>query len=465
MKRVQIDNITSIPPTYCWGYGINACGHPEVWLSDNPTLNIVCKEIILNATLPSIGNEGDIYVTSDTYKIYSWNTRSWIRDNLLDTQFVTDNSTKNLYQFYNGQLIDVDPSTITVNGVSPDENGNIEITKSDIGLSNVDNTSDINKPISTATQTALNLKADMESLYNGIYVTDCHQAPFGYSSTYDMGYINAPNTNSGWYLFRQPNVDETKSTLRAISRTVTPEIFQQNEYSSGVWGDWTSLSSSNSASFVANKGILSSVPSGAIVTDDCYVNTTDYTKRVYNGTTWISTPLVNGQLIINSLTDPVLLYGYGNNSLFEISLSLLNMIYGILNSKGEANGFCSLNENSLIEEIYIPKNLNFVFVSYMEEYDNGNSGGVKNIVLSNGINQKLTLTDNCVLSFTPPSSGTCKFQLKIVQDSVGGRSISFFDNVKNPEEFDFSAGAADQECIATFYYDGSKYIMSVVNYY
>lgn len=36
-------------------------------------------------------------------------------------------------------------------------------TKADVGLSNVDNTSDVNKPVSTATQTALNSKADLAS--------------------------------------------------------------------------------------------------------------------------------------------------------------------------------------------------------------------------------------------------------------------------------------------------------------
>lgn len=36
--------------------------------------------------------------------------------------------------------------------------GNVTITKSDVGLANVDNTSDANKPISTATQTALDAK-------------------------------------------------------------------------------------------------------------------------------------------------------------------------------------------------------------------------------------------------------------------------------------------------------------------
>jgi fibronectin type 3 domain-containing protein len=43
--------------------------------------------------------------------------------------------------------------TGTVSGISPTM----------IGLGNVDNTSDVNKPVSTAQQTALNLKADLES--------------------------------------------------------------------------------------------------------------------------------------------------------------------------------------------------------------------------------------------------------------------------------------------------------------
>lgn len=45
----------------------------------------------------------------------------------------------------------------SVNG----QTGIVVLTKSDIGLGNVDNTSDLNKPISTATQTALDLKASI----------------------------------------------------------------------------------------------------------------------------------------------------------------------------------------------------------------------------------------------------------------------------------------------------------------
>jgi hypothetical protein len=41
--------------------------------------------------------------------------------------------------------------------------GVVTLVKADVGLSNVDNTSDANKPVSTATQTALNLKANLAS--------------------------------------------------------------------------------------------------------------------------------------------------------------------------------------------------------------------------------------------------------------------------------------------------------------
>jgi hypothetical protein len=47
-------------------------------------------------------------------------------------------------------------SVMSVNG----QTGTVVLSKSDLNLGNVDNTSDVNKPISTATQTALNLKAD-----------------------------------------------------------------------------------------------------------------------------------------------------------------------------------------------------------------------------------------------------------------------------------------------------------------
>lgn len=50
------------------------------------------------------------------------------------------------------------PNTRTVNGHAL--SANVTVTKSDLSISNVDNTSDANKPVSTAQQTALDLKVD-----------------------------------------------------------------------------------------------------------------------------------------------------------------------------------------------------------------------------------------------------------------------------------------------------------------
>lgn len=56
-----------------------------------------------------------------------------------------------------GDLLDAKvPTTRTVNGHAL--TSNVTVTKSDVSLGNVDNTSDANKPISTATQTALDAK-------------------------------------------------------------------------------------------------------------------------------------------------------------------------------------------------------------------------------------------------------------------------------------------------------------------
>ena len=46
--------------------------------------------------------------------------------------------------------------------------GAVTLVKADVGLGNVDNTSDANKPISSATQTALDLKADATALTSGL---------------------------------------------------------------------------------------------------------------------------------------------------------------------------------------------------------------------------------------------------------------------------------------------------------
>lgn len=70
-----------------------------------------------------------------------------------DTYTITYSDTStSTFQVYNG----IDSAVISVNG----RVGLITLSKTDVGLTNVDNTSDANKPVSTAQATAIGLKAD-----------------------------------------------------------------------------------------------------------------------------------------------------------------------------------------------------------------------------------------------------------------------------------------------------------------
>lgn len=77
---------------------------------------------------PTPGETGKIYVETDTNHTYRWSGSTYI-------------------QIASGAVQSVNGQT-----------GIVNVTKADVGLGNVDNTSDVNKPISTATQTALDGK-------------------------------------------------------------------------------------------------------------------------------------------------------------------------------------------------------------------------------------------------------------------------------------------------------------------
>lgn len=59
-----------------------------------------------------------------------------------------------------GLVAKISTNETAINNHITDKTNPHEVTKAQVGLSNVDNTSDLNKPISTATQTALNSKQD-----------------------------------------------------------------------------------------------------------------------------------------------------------------------------------------------------------------------------------------------------------------------------------------------------------------
>jgi hypothetical protein len=94
------------------------------------------------------------------------------------------------------ELLTPAPPVQTVNGYT----GTVSLSKSDLGLSSVDNTSDAAKPISTATQSALSLKANASALAtvatSGSY-TDLVNVPTTVSAASLSGIVPIANGGTG----------------------------------------------------------------------------------------------------------------------------------------------------------------------------------------------------------------------------------------------------------------------------
>jgi hypothetical protein len=85
-------------------------------------------------------------------------------NNELVNKLYVDTTFPNFAYLSANYLTQANASIIYAPIASPTFTGTVSgITSSMVGLGNVDNTSDLNKPVSTATQTALNLKADLAS--------------------------------------------------------------------------------------------------------------------------------------------------------------------------------------------------------------------------------------------------------------------------------------------------------------
>lgn len=106
------------------------------------------------ASFPSTGETGKIYVANNTNKTYRWSGSSYIE--ISPSPGSTDSVTEGSVNLYH--------TTARAAAAAPVQSvagktGTVALTKADVGLSNVDNTADSSKPISTPQQAALDLKA------------------------------------------------------------------------------------------------------------------------------------------------------------------------------------------------------------------------------------------------------------------------------------------------------------------
>lgn len=112
------------------------------------------------AVFPATGEGGKLYLALDTNMLYRWSGSTYV--NITSGSGVSDSALK----WENARTITLTgkaAGSVAIDG-SADVNLNVTgltVTKGDVGLENVDNTSDANKPVSTAQQAALDLKAPL----------------------------------------------------------------------------------------------------------------------------------------------------------------------------------------------------------------------------------------------------------------------------------------------------------------
>ena len=151
----------------------------------NGTLNV--EDYANLASFPASGRQETIYIALDNQRFYRWNGSAYVAlvndsatwgsiagtlsgqtdlQNALNAkQSLSEKGQVNGYASIDGSgtipLSEIPVGAVnTVDSVAG-KTGDVTLNKNDVGLSNVDNTSDANKPISTSTQAALDLKIDL----------------------------------------------------------------------------------------------------------------------------------------------------------------------------------------------------------------------------------------------------------------------------------------------------------------
>ena len=109
---------------------------------------------------PEVGEVGKIYLAKDTNIIYRWSGSKYVE---ISSSLALGETSSTAYPGDKGK-----ETTDKVNEHVANTENPHQVTKAQVGLANVDNTSDMDKPVSTATQAAIDkVKEDLEQSIGG----------------------------------------------------------------------------------------------------------------------------------------------------------------------------------------------------------------------------------------------------------------------------------------------------------
>lgn len=229
---------------------------------------------------PKTGEAGKIYVALDTNLTYRWSGSGYVE---ISQSLALGETASTAYAGDKGKKLADDFNAHKINTGNPHN-----VTKIQVGLGNVDNTSDINKPISTVTQEALNAKMNIMAQK---LVDEDLDVILNYGFYYGGGDNTVVHKPDGVDAFSL-HVYQTASGFKAQELTegnINPGAVYWRQHNSLQWSSWIPKAGvflsnpvnnqvlvSDTTGRLKSSGytIASSVPANAKFTDTIYDDTT-----------------------------------------------------------------------------------------------------------------------------------------------------------------------------------------------
>lgn len=171
----------------------------SLYLQKADTANLVATKYDIGLKVDKVAGKGlstNDYTTAEQSKLSGIATGAEVNVNA-DWDAVSGDA-----QILNKPTLNYEPANENIQAhISNTTTNPHNVTKSQVGLGNADNTSDANKPISTATQTALDLKQDQLVYFKVDVVEDDVRSisiPFIIKSTVVVFYNGVPLKDSQW---------------------------------------------------------------------------------------------------------------------------------------------------------------------------------------------------------------------------------------------------------------------------
>lgn len=162
------------------------------------TFNSVAELEAYSGTLTN--NDYAFVATTDTagntlYDRYKWNGSQWLFEYELNNSSFTASQWASINSNATAEKIaKISTNETTINNHIANTSNPHSVTKTQVGLGNVDNTSDLSKPISTATQTALNGK--QATLVSGTNIKTINNSSVLGSGNLSVGTVKSVNNTS-----------------------------------------------------------------------------------------------------------------------------------------------------------------------------------------------------------------------------------------------------------------------------